>query len=147
MSKHIDSSPTLHVPLTFNLVPGSVLDPTWKQPTDPVSVESPPDTSTSSSSSSKAIVESPSSNVNENSSISKDVMDKSNKLDCDVSVTSESSERNSESGNTLYNASLTCSEDPSKTVNTEKPVLYLCEWECCTATFELKHQVGLITFY
>ncbi|CAH8611912.1 unnamed protein product [Schistosoma bovis] len=140
-SKHTDSSPTLHVPLTFNPVPGSVLDPTWKQPTDPVSVESPPDTSTSSSSS-KAIVEPPSSNDNKNSSISKDVMDKSSKHDCDVSVTSESSERNSKSGNTLYNASLTCSEDLSKTVNIEKPVLYLCEWECCTATFELKHQVA-----
>uniref|UniRef100_A0A5K4F347 ARID domain-containing protein n=2 Tax=Schistosoma mansoni TaxID=6183 RepID=A0A5K4F347_SCHMA len=135
-SKHIDCSPTLHVPLTFNPVPGSVLDPTWKQPTDPVSVESPSGTSTSSSSS-EVIVE-PSSNDNKNSSISKDVIDKSNKLDCDVSVASESSERNSESGN----ASLTCSDNPSKTVNIEKPVLYLCEWECCTATFELKHQVA-----
>ncbi|CAH8544510.1 unnamed protein product [Schistosoma turkestanicum] len=147
IAKRLERSSIFHTPLTLDPVPGSVLDPTWKHPTEPVLDESTLNTSsttttTSSSSSStgKAIVES--SSHDKNASIPDDHLNKLDKSSCDDgSVTSESSsERNSESDN---NVSSTSSEDPStKMVNVEKPILYLCEWECCTATFEFKHQVA-----
>ncbi|KAH8873279.1 AT-rich interactive domain-containing protein 2 [Schistosoma japonicum] len=137
-SKHMDSSSTLRVPLKFDPVPGSVLGPSWK-PADSLSIES----SVVNTGSDSALVESSIKDNDENASISNGVSNRMNKSESNNCKTSESPEVDSESGCTTHNdIGLTCSENSSNTSDVEKPVLYLCEWECCTATFESKHQVA-----
>ncbi|CAH8593680.1 unnamed protein product [Heterobilharzia americana] len=127
----LDTSTALNTALKMNSVPGSVLDPTWR-PTDesstkPVITGSGDGTVESTCSDFKSCPISPEPN---------------NTSETNECRSKESCESVSESTNTNHSVDVMSSTALSTPGNMEKPGSYLCEWECCTSTFEFKHQVA-----
>ncbi|CAH8865005.1 unnamed protein product [Trichobilharzia szidati] len=154
VAAHCNTSASLNALLRLNPVPGSVLDPTWKPNDDSSSNKTVVSCGGSGGCGEVVTTTTTTNNLSADydskisTTISTEVKNQLNSCEKNECRTSESQvECGVDSINPVnhhhHDQGAKSSEGQSTTtVNMEKPVLYLCEWECCTATFEQKHLVA-----